>query len=61
MALLFLSSLLTALGIYLGQRSIVAFIAATYPTERRRRISMGEIVATILAVVTFASTAGLVH
>jgi uncharacterized membrane protein YhaH (DUF805 family) len=61
LALLFLSSLLTALGIYLGQRSIVAFLAATYPTERRRRVSMGEIVATILAVVTFASSSGLVR
>jgi hypothetical protein len=55
------SSLLTALGVYLAQRSIVGYLAAAYPAERRRRVSVGEIVATLLTVLILASTGGLAY
>jgi hypothetical protein len=58
---LVVSSLLTTLGIYLAQRSIVAYLATTYPTERRRRVSVSEIVATLLTLLIFGSAAGLAY
>jgi hypothetical protein len=56
-----LGALLTAVGIYLGQRSIVAYLAASYPTERRRGVSLGEIIATLLTVVIVGSVGGLAY
>jgi hypothetical protein len=58
-AVILLSTLLMALGIYLGQRYVVAYLAATYPTEHRRRVSRGEIVATLLTLVLLVATGGL--
>jgi hypothetical protein len=55
------SSLLTALGVYLAQRSIVGYLAAAYPAERRRRVSVGEIVAALLTVLILASAGGLAY
>lgn len=53
-AVLLLSAVLTAVAIYLGQRSIVDYLAATNPTARPRRISVGEIVAVLLTVSLLA-------
>ncbi len=55
LAVLVLSALLTTIGIYLGQRSVVAYLAATYPTERRRGVSWGEIVATLMTLLFFVA------
>ena len=58
---LLLGFLLTGLGIYIAQRSITAYLAATYPAEQRRRLSVGEIVATLLSVVLYAGVGGLIY
>jgi hypothetical protein len=58
---LLLAFLLTGLGIYIAQRSITAYLAATYPAEQRRRLSVGEIVATLLSVVLYAGVGGLIY
>lgn len=50
---------LIALGIYLAQRSITSYLAATYPDERRRRISVGEVVAVLLSFVLYAGAVGV--
>jgi hypothetical protein len=58
---LVVGSLLTAFGMYLGQRSVVAYLAASYPTARRRRISIGEIVATLLSPLILVLVGGLAY
>ena len=58
---LLLGALLTALGIYLGQRSIVAYLAASYPIERRRPVSVGEIIAALLTVIIAGSVGGFAY
>lgn len=58
---LLLALLLTGLAIYLAQRSITSYLGATYPAERRRRISSGEVVATLLSLFLYAGAGGLLY
>lgn len=60
-AILIAGAFLTALSIYLGQRSVVAYLATTYPTEGRRRVSVGEIIATLMTVIIVGSFGGFAY
>jgi hypothetical protein len=58
---LLLGFLLTGLAIYLAQRSITSYLRATYPDERQRRLSVGEVVATLLSLLLSAGVGGLLY
>jgi len=59
--ILLLAFLLTGFAIYLAQRSITSYLRATYPLERERRLSVGEVAATLLSLLLSAAVGGLLY
>src|SRR5437879_6143174 len=59
--ILLLAFLLTGFAIHLAQRSITSCLRATYPLERERRLSVGEVAATLLSLLLSAAVGGLLY